>query len=571
MTTCITHSSISRNLFRVASPFLVLSLAASAAEAPSEAKPLKKEKLQIVFLMGQSNMVGLAEIGTSWYLTQPQYVPPKEPLMKKSDTFEWNNFFWQGVRYYQGPPALEKKLEDLLDAREKSRALWRNRAKSKDWKEEWGPKPEVKGRDAMYAFLDKKTADEGVFAKMEKILNGPENQFPMNKAYEEISNRDAYNAEQLKRVREIYLNGTKGEDFASFHSQLDLVKKRGKKGVVGAPEGTPEQVREFVAKLGEKTVKLPIAKRTRIFNHGAFESSMDTQIEATAHGPLSIGWGGGVTTIGPEYGIGITLERLVDAPILLVKCAWGNTAIREAWRPATLDGVETPAEKAQREAANVLEAAQAKAEGREPKPTPAPTKTGKLSWAWNMALPAVKEVLKDPGKYHPEYDATKGYDIAGMVWLQGYSDMNNEAYGEQLEEMIKWFRKEINAPKMPFVAGSLGVGAYYHTAFKGNVSGGMVKAAQSPDLKGTVDVVNTGRFYPLELDAADNLFKLTTKGTPEYEQQGAFLRKSTSNKAFHYRGSAKYFLLTGDAFARSLANLMAGGEPTIHEEIKTAK
>lgn len=304
-----------RNFAALTSFLLVFALGSSAPAAETK---IKKDKLQIVFLMGQSNMVGLAEIGTSWYLTQPQYVPPKEPLMKKTDSFEWNNFFWQGVRYYKGPPALEKELEGLLDAREKSRGLWRNRAKGKDWKEEWGPKPDVKGRDAMYALLDTKTAAEGVFAKMEKILSGPENQFTMDKAYEEIIHRDEHNAEQLKRLREIYLNGTKGEDFDSFHSQLDLVKRRGKKGVVGAPEGTPEQVREFVAKLGEKTVKLPIAKRTHIFNHGAFENSSGSEIQGTAHGPLSIGWGGSVTNIGPEYGLGITLERLVDAPIFFV-------------------------------------------------------------------------------------------------------------------------------------------------------------------------------------------------------------------------------------------------------------
>lgn len=549
---------------RILAASVISLVAVFSSNISAEETKLKREKLQIVFLFGQSNMVGLAEIGTSWYLTQPQYVPPADLLMKKSENFDWNNFYWQGVRYYQGPPALEKELADLVDAREASRAKWRNRAKNEEWKPEWGVKPVVKGRDAMYAFLDQKTTEEGVFAKMDKILSGPENQFPMAKAYEEVINRDAYNAEQLKRVRDIYLNGTKGEDFDAFIQELEAIKKRKKKDATE----TPEQIRVRVAKMGEEFVKLPIAKRTYIYNHGAFESASGSAIQATAHGPLSIGWGGSVTNIGPEYGVGITLERLVDAPILLVKCAWGNTALREAWRPGSLDGVETPTEKAEREAWNASETATAKAEGREPKLRPAPEKTGKLSWCWNMVMPEIKKVLENPGAFHPEYDAAKGYDIAGMVWFQGYSDMGNPAYGEQLEEMIKWFRSEIKAPKMPVVCGSLGVGAYYSTALKGNVSGGMVKAAQSPDLKGTVDVVNTGRFYPLELDAADNLLEAYEKGTPEFEKHSAFVRKTTSNKAFHYRGSAKFFLLNGDALARSLANLMAGGEPTIHAEVK---
>ena len=546
----------------VALSLLAFTLPASAAEPP----PLKKEKLQIVFLLGQSNMVGLADIGTSWYLTQPQYVPPKEELMKKTDVFEWNNFFWQGVRYYQGPAELEKQLADLLEERKKSRAKWRGRAKG-EWKAEWGTKPAIKGRDQMYAFLDQKAKEEGIYDRMAKILNGPENKFPMEKAYEEIIGRDARNAEQIKRVRDIYLNSTKGEAYDAFIAELDAVRKRKKKDATE----TPEQIRVRLAKLGEETVGLPIAKRTHIFSHGAFESSMDTPIEATAHGPLSIGWGGGVTTIGPEYGVGITLERLVDAPILLVKCSWGNTALREAWRPGSLDGAETPIEKAEREAWNTAETAAAKAEGREPKLRAAPEKTGKPSWAWNMALPAIRKVLENPGAYHPEYDPAKGYDIAGMVWFQGYSDMGNPAYGEQLVEMIKWFRSEIKAPNMPVVCGSLGVGAYYSNALTGNVSGGMVKAAQSPELKGSVDVVNTGRFYPLELDAADNLRKLYPKDSPEAVTLNQFVAKTVSNKAFHYRGSAKFFMLTGDAMARSLANLMAGGEPTIHAEVEASK
>jgi hypothetical protein len=39
----------------------------------------------------------------------------------------------------------------------------------------------------------------------------------------------------------------------------------------------------------------------------------------------------------------------------------------------------------------------------------------------------------------------------------------------------------------------------------------------------------------------------------------------------HYHGSAKCFLLMGDAVGRSLANLMAGGEPLINAELKTTE
>lgn len=251
-----------------------------------------------------------------------------------------------------------------------------------------------------------------------------------------------------------------------------------------------------------------------------------------------------------------------------MKCAWGNTTIAEAWRPGSLDGVETPTEKSVREEWNREELATAKAEGREPKLRHPPEAKHKLSWCWSMTLPHVRKVLANPGNYHPEYDPKVGYEIAGMVWFQGYSDAGNKAYGEQLAEMIKWFRKEINAPEMPVVCGTMGVGAYNHTAYSGAVNSGMVYASQVPQLTGTVDVVNTARYFPAELALLITGLHTYEKGSPEYTRLHAIHLRANSNQGFHYYGSAKFFLLAGDAMARSLANLMAGGKPMIQSELQ---
>jgi len=42
----------------------------------------------------------------------------------------------------------------------------------------------------------------------------------------------------------------------------------------------------------------------------------------------------------------------------------------------------------------------------------------------------------------------------------------------------------------------------------------MEQASQSPGLRGTVDISNTGRYYPLELDCADNLYQTYQKDSP---------------------------------------------------------
>jgi len=58
-------------------------------DAKNEAK---KEKLKIILLFGQSNMVGMPDVRTAWYLTQPQWEPPRDVVVKKSEYFDWNSY-----------------------------------------------------------------------------------------------------------------------------------------------------------------------------------------------------------------------------------------------------------------------------------------------------------------------------------------------------------------------------------------------------------------------------------------------------------------------------------------------
>jgi len=126
---------------RTISACVIIAMIAWVGCATAADKKIKKEKLQIVFLLGQSNMVGLADIGTAWYLTQPQYVPPRKATELKTQYFDWN-FYWSGARYYQGPKKAE--LAALVQSRRDSRAKWRQRCNGVHgpWKEaEWGSKP----------------------------------------------------------------------------------------------------------------------------------------------------------------------------------------------------------------------------------------------------------------------------------------------------------------------------------------------------------------------------------------------------------------------------------------------
>ena len=546
-------------LSRVVPAIALVATCAALTTTAAAADKIKKEKLQIVFCFGQSNMVGLAAVPTAWYLTQPQYVPPREAIVLQTQYFDWN-FYWSGARYYQGPK--KQELVDLVQARRDSRMKWRQRIRGANgvvWNKEWGEKPES-GRSNVYAFLDQKAEQEGIYKRIKTILDSEDNEFNVDDAYNELIARDKVNTEAIKHANENYLKGVTDADFDAFNAAVKEAK------IDPRDQGPDcEKNRAIYAGLAQKHLGLPIAKRTRIFGHGAIGGSEGTSgIDRSTQGPLSVGYGGGITTIGPEYGVGIALERLVDAPILLVKCSWGNTSIADAWRTPSLDGVETPTEKATREAWDIKMAASAKKAGREYTPKPAPAKTGKLSWCWNQVMPQVEKVLADPGKFYPDYDPKVGYEVAGLVWFQGYSDKDNAAYGELFAELIKDFRKKVKTPKMPVVCGTLGMASFKTEAFSEGANKGMLQASQMPDLLGTVDVVNTAPYYPLELDLLKQVMSSFEKGSPEYEKALLIRDRATSNKGFHYHGSAKCFILMGDAMGRSLANLMSGGKPTIN-------
>jgi len=541
-----------------------------AMETTRAARPGKitKKKLQIVFLFGQSNMVGLAQVPTAWYMLQPPYVPPREICVRKTRYFDWN-LYWSGLRTFKGPEEMKKKLDELYWERRHSRMKWRQRHRGVHgpWNEkEWGPKPKG-GRSNMYPFLDRKAEEEGIYRRIAEILDSPLNEFPVEKLYEEMTCREAEIADDVRTARAIYLDGTTAEAFDVFDEAVAEAKINPRATGEDAPDA-----RAAYARLAAKHLNMPIATRTYIRAHGHVagvqSDTENAKNQKNASGILSVGYGGGVTTIGPEYGVGITLERLVDAPVLLVKCSWGNTALGGAWRPPTVDGVETPLEKATREAWNASEAERAKKEGRAFQPRPAPAPTGTLSYCWGMTLPILDDVLANPGAYHPEYDPAVGYECAGLVWFQGYSDSNNEAYGELLVEMIEYFREKVKTPDMPVVCGTLGMNTWKHMVFSGDVNGGMVHASQAPGLKGTVDVVNTARFNPVELGMIGPVKKEYDKESEEYKTADVIGRRAISNKGFHYHGSAKFFILAGDAMARSLANLMAGGEPFVDEEVR---
>ena len=122
----------------------------------------------------------------------------------------------------------------------------------------------------------------------------------------------------------------------------------------------------------------------------------------------------------------------------------------------------------------------------------------------------VKTTLANLPDFFPDYNDS-GYEIAGLVWFQGFNDVINddyrEEYGRNLISFIRDVRKELGTPQLPVVIGELGMDgvevnpryAHKHYAIR--------KAQEAPSLMpefaGTVGYARTSPFVVKEGKAYD--------------------------------------------------------------------
>ncbi len=306
-------------------------------------------------------------------------------------------------------------------------------------------------------------------------------------------------------------------------------------------------------------------------------------------GRLGDGYGADKLKIGPEYGFGLSIPEEIEGPILLIKASWGGKSLMYDFRPPSAqDFKETLAyadmvEKAKQRRINHEEAVKTfperlkkydaelaaykenmktaadkeKRKLREPrkprKPTgkPKPANVGNAGFYWKEMVKHVNDVLTEPKKYHPDYDAKQGYEIAGFVWFQGYNDQfNSEFHGNYADNMrtfIKDVRTTFKTPKMPFVIGVLGTGRTKEKVDENAVSVAQREAAGSPEFKGNVLAVESYKDY------SNYSYSIFEKGwPPHYHEWGTV----GSDRPYHYLGSGAFFVRLGDSLADAIVRLM---------------
>ncbi len=304
--------------------------------------------------------------------------------------------------------------------------------------------------------------------------------------------------------------------------------------------------------------------------------------EAPLHGPLSVGFGGHklgrdasgkkrpLPSIGPELGFGNAVGDHFDEQVLLIKTAWGGKSVRRDFRPPS---VKPPADE--------IEASLEKVRKKNPDAT-LETVAGSYGTYYRKMVEEVRRVLDDVGKYFPNYDGDRGYEIVGLVWFQGWNDgvgRGNPEYAGQLAGLIRDVRKDLERPNLPVVIGELGVDGPEASGWIATFRAQQAAVAAMPEFKGTVRLAKTGQYWPTHpnLDAQWSEFRAAAKknrdkpaGDPTKVSSGEYYRKNweqrfarelsyTSDRRYHYKGSGRCYYEMGDAMARAMLGILSPG------------
>ena len=176
-------------------------------------------------------------------------------------------------------------------------------------------------------------------------------------------------------------------------------------------------------------------------------------------GKLTAGFGASANEIGPEFTFGIYMEKLLGEPILIIKTSWGGRNLITDFRPPGAGKRVFNDYILKRWKEMGLNLDQESAKNNE-----------KCGVFYRHMIEHVRKVLADVKRVVPGYDPRQGYELAGFVWFQGFNDLVDgwsypnqnqpggyDEYSQLLANFIRDVRKDLSAPKMPFVIGVMGI------------------------------------------------------------------------------------------------------------------
>jgi alpha-galactosidase len=259
------------------------------------------------------------------------------------------------------------------------------------------------------------------------------------------------------------------------------------------------------------------------------------------------------TNIGPEYAFGYYMGEATKEQILLIKFAPGGQSLHVNFRPPSSG--KTGNEKLDGQILT-KEVADRWNEGRQ-EPV--------VGLQYRSLVRYIHKTLGNLKKNFPDYDEKVGYEIAGLVWFQGYNDLfdvtGRQQYGQNLVHLINDLRTEFKSPKMKVVVGVMGVNGPNNeeNPKQKDVRDGQRHVNTVPEFADNVKAVETGHFLHPEIVAIRTAGwlnkKRDLKKNPITPEENAMLQRATSNKGYHYFGEGRFFILVGKNFADTMLEL----------------
>ena len=269
------------------------------------------------------------------------------------------------------------------------------------------------------------------------------------------------------------------------------------------------------------------------------------------HGALTVGYGSPGRT-GVELEFGTAMGARFEEPVILIKAAWGGHSLYKLFR--------SPA--AGFPAAEVLEKELAQAQARvaknneknkksDPLPTMDDIRKDYGSSYRNM-MAEVKDVMENSAALFPAL-AGKRLELAGFVWFQGWNDQygaENE-YASNMAHFIRDVRKDLNAPKLPFVIGVMGQnGSKPAKGAMLTIQEAQLSMNEVPEFKGNVKAIRTDVLVD---KAAEELY-------PTWKENEAQWKLTGGDHGYHYLGSAIWFNRIGRAMGDAMLDLLKAGK-----------
>jgi alpha-galactosidase len=214
-------------------------------------------------------------------------------------------------------------------------------------------------------------------------------------------------------------------------------------------------------------------------------------------GNLKPGFGFREGFIGPELGFGQAVGDAIDEPVLLIKIAWGGKSLGHDFRP--------------------------------------PSSGGEVGKYYHELLKLTKEVLGDAQTLFPQYKDRK-LELVGFGWHQGWNDRVNQTFNDEYERnlanFIRDIRKDLGAPKLPFVIAETGMSGREEMHPRAlSLMKAQAAVAEYDEFQGNVAFVGTRDFY-----------------RPKEE--------SPSGQAYHWNSNAETYYLIGDGMGKAMLKLL---------------